>query len=100
MGNIVDDAKNPAPVAAQLMRQHYRGTVIAAGGFEPETAEAILQAGDADLVAFGRHFIGNLDLPARIANGWPLGGHDRDTFYGGSAQGYTDYLRYQQQAAA
>jgi N-ethylmaleimide reductase len=100
MGNIVDDAKNPNPVAAQLIRKHYSGLIIAAGGFEPDTAEAILQAGDADLVAFGRHFIGNPDLPARIANQWPLSGHDRDSFYGGTAKGYTDYPTYQPQQLA
>jgi N-ethylmaleimide reductase len=99
-GNIVDATRNPHPVAAQLMRQHYPGRIIAAGGFEPESAEAILRAGDADLVAFGRHFIGNPDLPARISNGWPLNGHDRDSFYGGTAQGYTDYPFYTEAKAA
>lgn len=94
MGNIVDAAKNPAPVASQLLRRHYDGVLIAAGGFEPASAEAILQAGDADMVAFGRHFIANPDLPARIRNGWPLNAHDRDTFYGGDAKGYTDYPCY------
>lgn len=95
MGNIVDAAKNPAPVASQLLRKHYDGVLIAAGGFEPASAEAILQAGDADLVAFGRHFIANPDLPARIRNGWQLSPHDRDTFYGGTAKGYTDYPRHE-----
>ncbi|WP_295999185.1 alkene reductase [Rugamonas sp.] len=99
MGNIVDDAKNPQPVAAQLIRKHYNGVIIAAGGFEPDSAEAIVQAGDANLVAFGRHFIGNPDLPARIANNWPLSGHDRDSFYGGTAKGYTDYPVYQADSA-
>jgi N-ethylmaleimide reductase len=94
IGNIVDDSKNPAPVAAQLIRKFYAGTIIAAGGFEPASAEAIVQAGDADLVAFGRHFIGNPDLPARIGNGWPLQEHDRDSFYGGTEKGYTDYPFY------
>ncbi|GJI89512.1 alkene reductase [Duganella hordei] len=100
MGNIVDAGKNPQPVAAQLIRQHYEGVLIAAGGFEPDSAEAILQAGDADLVAFGRHFIGNPDLPARIGNRWPLNEHDRDSFYGGGAEGYTDYPFYQAQQLA
>jgi N-ethylmaleimide reductase len=64
--------------------------IIAAGGFEPETAEAILEKGDADLVAFGRHFIANPDLPQRIKLGLPLNPYDRKTFYGGDAHGYTD----------
>jgi N-ethylmaleimide reductase len=47
--------------------------------------------GDADLVAFGRHFIANPDLPARIARGLALNPYDRATFYTGGARGYTDY---------
>ena len=55
------------------------------------TAEAIVASGDADLVAFGRHFISNPDLPTRLRKGLPLNGYDRTTFYGGDARGYTDY---------
>lgn len=90
-GNIEDESKNQAPVAAQLIRKHYAGTIIAAGGFDGAAAEAILQAGDADLVAFGRHFIANPDLPERLRNGWPLNDYDRPSFFGGTAVGYTDY---------
>jgi N-ethylmaleimide reductase len=66
LGNVDDDSKDPNPVAAQLIRKHYKGVIIAAGGFKGDTAEAILQAGDADLVAFGRDFIANPDLPERL----------------------------------
>jgi N-ethylmaleimide reductase len=90
-GNIEDESKNQAPVAAQLIRKHYAGTIIAAGGFDGASAEAILQAGDADLVAFGRHFIANPDLPERLRNGWPLNDYDRPSFFGGTEVGYTDY---------
>ncbi len=91
LGNVDDDSKDPAPVAAQLMRKHYKGLIIAAGGFKSDTAEAILQAGDADLVAFGRDFIANPDLPERLRNGWALNPYDRPTFFGGTEVGYTDY---------
>jgi N-ethylmaleimide reductase len=47
--------------------------------------------GDADLVAFGRYFISNPDLPSRIAEKLPLSPYDRDTFYTFDAKGYTDY---------
>jgi N-ethylmaleimide reductase len=47
--------------------------------------------GDADLVAFGRHFIANPDLPARIVRGVPLHPYDRAKFYIGGACGYTDF---------
>lgn len=90
-GNIEDDTKDQAPVAAQLIRKHYKGIIIAAGGFKADTAEAILKAGDADLVAFGRDFIANPDLPERIRHNLPLNAYDRSSFFGGNEAGYIDY---------
>jgi len=58
------------------------------------SAEAIVQTGDADLVAFGRHFIANPDLPERLRNRLPLNKYDRATFFGGTEIGYTDYPSY------
>ncbi|WP_144107783.1 alkene reductase [Paraburkholderia sp. BCC1886] len=98
LGNVDDDSKDPSPVAAQLIRKHYAGTLIAAGGFKADTAEAILQAGDADLVAFGRDFIANPDLPERLRLELPLNPYDRPTFFGGTAPGYTDYPFYRHDA--
>jgi len=95
VGNIDDESKNQNPVAAQLLRKHFKGLIIAAGGFTAQSAEAILNAGDADLVAFGRHFVSNPDLPERIRNGWPLNDYIRDSFFGGTEVGYTDYPFYQ-----
>ncbi len=91
IGNTDDENANPAPVASQLLRKHFEGTIIAAGGFTGASAEAILQAGDADLVAFGRHFVSNPDLPDRLRNNLPLTPYVRDTFFGGTEIGYTDY---------
>jgi N-ethylmaleimide reductase len=88
------------PVATAQMKKIFKGTVIAAGGFEADTAEEIIEAGDADLVAFGRHFISNPDLPRRIRLGQPLNPYDRSTFYGGNAHGYTDYPAYQEKELA
>ncbi len=51
--------------------------LIAAGGYNPAQAEALLQRGEADAVAFGRLFIANPDLPRRIALGAPLNAYDR-----------------------
>jgi N-ethylmaleimide reductase len=84
------------PVAAGQMKKAFRGNIIAAGGFEPDTAETLLDQGDADLVAFGRHFIANPDLPLRIKRRLPLNPYDRSTFYGGTAHGYTDYPFYKE----
>src|SRR5271168_1744214 len=61
-GNVLI-ADGQEPVAAAQLRKIFKGKIIAAGGFEPDTAEAIVEKGDADLVAFGRHFIANPDLP-------------------------------------
>lgn len=80
-----------APVAAKHLRSRFKGTLIAAGGFDGASAEAIIEAGDADAVAFGRAFISNPDLPERLRRNLPLNPYDRSTFYGGDAHGYTDY---------
>jgi N-ethylmaleimide reductase len=89
-GNIVigDDT---GPIASEQLRRIFKGKLIAAGGFEPETAEAVIADGIADAVAFGRHFISNPDLPRRIQLQLPLAEYDRDTFYSFDAHGYTDY---------
>jgi N-ethylmaleimide reductase len=65
--------------------------LIAAGGYKPADAEALIERGDADAVAFGRLFISNPDLPRRIALGASLNAYDRSTFYGGGSKGYLDY---------
>src|SRR5438477_9559057 len=61
-GNILIE-EGLQPVAAAQLRRIFKGRIIAAGGFEPDSAEAIIEKGDADLVAFGRHYIANPDLP-------------------------------------
>src|ERR1700758_286407 len=86
-----DVAHNEAAIGVQHLRKKFSRTLIAAGGFTPASAEAIVTFGDADLVAFGRHFIANPDLPERLRRGLPLTRYDRSTFYGGDARGYTDY---------
>ena len=65
-GNIVVGGDNQPPVGAQRLHTIFKGKIIAAGGFEPEDAEAIVAAGTAEAVAFGRHFVSNPDLPRRI----------------------------------
>ena len=77
------------------IRQAYTGTVVLAGGYDAQRAEADLAAGRADLVAFGRPFIANPDLVERLAAGAELAVPDPATFYApgpnGFADGYTDY---------
>jgi len=90
-------AEGQGHIATARLREIFTGTIISAGGFEPDTAEAAVRAGDADLVAFGRYFVANPDLPERIRLGLPLNAYDRDTFYTFDARGYTDYPFYEQQ---
>ncbi len=79
------------------MRERFKGNILAAGGFRPDSAEALVERGDADLVAFGRLFISNPDLPERIRLGLPLNAYDRATFYRHDSRGYTDYPFYRNQ---
>lgn len=84
---------------AMLFRPLWPKALIAAGNYRGDTAEAALAAGHADAVAFGRLFISNPDLPERLRVGAPLTPYNRQTFYGGEAQGYTDYPPFSEQAA-
>jgi N-ethylmaleimide reductase len=93
-GSELIEEKNQDPIAAQHLRKVFKGTIIAAGGFTPQSAEEIVALGTADLVAFGRDFIANPDLPARIQQKVALNQYDRDTFYGGDERGYLDYPFY------
>jgi N-ethylmaleimide reductase len=83
-----------AAIASAELRPIFMGKLIAAGGFNPDSAESTVADGVVDAVAFGRHFIANPDLPHRIREGLPLADHDRSTFYTFEARGYTDYPAY------
>jgi N-ethylmaleimide reductase len=79
------------PELLALLRPRFHGTLIANAGLTPETGEALIMDGKADMVAFGRQYVANPDLVARIAVGGPFNEPDPFTFYGGSEKGYTDY---------
>jgi len=90
----LEQGTEPDPRALRmvdLIRKKYRGTLIVAGGFDQDTAEAWLEQGKADLIAFGRKFLANPDLPERFRQRAPLNADDPSTYYGGGAKGYTDY---------
>lgn len=87
-------AEGQGPIATQEFGKLFDGPIVAAGGFTPETAETTVASGDADLVAFGRYFISNPDLPKRIEMGAPLNPYAKVTFYGFDGRGYTDYAPY------
>lgn len=71
------------------------GPIILAGGFDPAKAKKVMSAiytAENVMVAFGRYFISNPDLPYRIQNCIELQPYDRKTFYKAeAAEGYTDY---------
>lgn len=79
------------PVASVFLRQIYKGAIISAGGFDRAGAEAILQHRDADLIAFGRFFTSNPDLPERFRRDLPLTPYYRDAFWGGTERWYSDF---------
>jgi N-ethylmaleimide reductase len=84
--------ERPMPdLSARYFRPLYQGTLIVAGGYTQEKANAVLREGLADLVAFGQLFIANPDLPERFERNAPLNPPDRDSFYGGTDKGYIDY---------
>ena len=86
-----DDAPSIPDDFRQALRNAYSGRVIVAGKYTPERAQQILSSGMADLVAFGRPFIANPDLPARYAAQAPLAAFDPKALFGGDARGYSDY---------
>lgn len=79
----------------RTIRQKFRNTLILAGGYDLERTEEELNSGFANLIAFGRPYIGNPDLTERYRNHWPLEKQlDPSTFYSADAKGYTDYPAY------
>jgi len=98
-GNIVIHEGQGA-IASEELRKVFKGKILSAGGFEPDTAAATIESGTADAVVFGRHFISNPDLPRRIKEGLPLSDYDRNTFYTFAANGYTDYPCYSEKPTA
>lgn len=74
-----------------LARAHWRGRLILNNELAGETAAEVLRQGGADAVSFGRDFIGNPDLVARLRGGLPLAGFDRARLYTPGPEGYTDY---------
>jgi N-ethylmaleimide reductase len=80
-----------APFDYGSLRKRFKGAYIANNGYDVELANKVLNANEADLIAFGKLYIANPDLAERLKRGAPLNAPDKATFYGGSARGYTDY---------
>jgi N-ethylmaleimide reductase len=92
VGTVKDENFDPRwdEIIGQL-RAAWDGVLMIAGGYDPETAEQALIDGRADIIAFGRPFLANPDLPRRIRDGLSLNTPDPSTFFGGDQRGYVDY---------
>ena len=86
-----NDPAFTTPLSSARFREIYQGTLMGAGGFTPLSAAHAVDTGSYDLIAFGRWFLSNPDLPERIRLGWPCNIYDRDKFYTSGQEGYTDY---------
>jgi N-ethylmaleimide reductase len=93
--HLVDHSSMGAPpVPAHLkrkLRNGFKGLCILSGGFGKDAAETALRENSGDLVAFGRPFLANPDLVARMQKNAPLNKPDDKTFYTPGPRGYTDY---------
>lgn len=79
------------PATAAAVRERFGGPIILNGGFTAAAAEEALAAGQAELISFGRPFIGNPDAVARFQSGAELTAANPATFYTPGSEGYTDY---------
>lgn len=75
----------------QKVRERFKGVIIGAGAYTLEKAESLIDKGLIDAVAFGRDYIANPDLVERFKHNRPLNEQRPEFFYGGDAEGYTDY---------
>jgi len=93
--HLVDHSPMGAPPVPEsikaMFRSVFKGSLILVGGYDAARAESDLAAGKCDLIAVGRPFIANPDLPARWKSGAALNAPDFATFYTPGAKGYTDY---------
>ncbi len=93
--NVTETTDSLAP-----FRQIWKGTFIAAGNYKRESGAEAIKDGSADVVAYGRLFLANPDLPQRFILNAPLNAYDRDTFYTQGKEGYIDYPFLEETAAA
>jgi len=89
--NDVSDKQNYLQEVAAYFRDIYDGTIITNANYDRETGMEAIEEGIADLIAYGRLFLANPDLPERFAADAELNKPDKSTFYGGTEKGYTDY---------
>jgi N-ethylmaleimide reductase len=97
--HLVDHSAMGAPVVPLELKKRIRGafqnTIILSGGYDVQRAEADIESGLGDLIAFGRPFINNPDFVERLKNDLTLSHNlNMDLFYTADEKGYTDYPVY------
>lgn len=86
-----EDYPQVAHNVLEYYESFYDGVLMTNGNYDREFAMQVVDNGKADLVSFGRPFISNPDLPKRLLQNAPLNEANRETMYGGKAEGYIDY---------
>nr|BAA12160.1 CPRD8 protein [Vigna unguiculata] len=89
MGSVGGPDENLTP-----MRKVFNGTFIVAGGYDREDGIKAIAEDRADLVAYGRLFLANPDLPKRFALNAPLNQYNRKTFYHEDPDPLVGYIDY------
>ncbi len=87
----VDEHPELVGNATEFYGKFYKGNLMVNGGYTQESGNRAVESEEATMVAYGKLFIANPDLPARFELGAPLNQPDHNTFYGGDEKGYTDY---------
>ncbi len=83
----------------EMVRPVFDGAVVANGGIDPETGNALIGSGAVNAVSFGRLWMANPDLPERIKRGGSYNKAITKRFYGGGPDGYNDYPTLAQEMA-
>ena len=91
--------KSNVPPISPAVRKVFPGPLILNSDFDLERAEAALAEERADAISFGRPFISNPDLPARLQSKAELAKDDMATWYSQGPEGYVDYPALEPAAA-
>ena len=83
--------KTVVPLTAPSIKRAFRGPLVLNSDYDGRSGQAMLDSGVADAIAFGRPFIANPDLPARLHHGKTLAKDEMATWYSQGPRGYIDY---------
>lgn len=89
--NDVSDVDFLVKDIAKHFRPLYNGNLMINANFDQDKGNQVIEDGNADLVAYGKAFISNPDLPLRFEKNADLTPWNKDTFYTQGEKGYTDY---------